>query len=1240
MKRLFWLLLAVPLITPILAFAWLVSTENGLRWAYQLADSYLPSGLHITSLEGRLIGPLTMKGIEYQQDGTSIRSDQITLEWIPAALLAANIDISRLHVQSLKIILAQSEKSDQPVTLPEIHLPWRVSLKDVVINDLSFSQNEQLVDINQIRLNASALFGQIDIDALDINAQTFNLNVIGDLQPTGNYDHKLETRWRVELPSSAVIEGFGQLAGNMKITQLKQRLTGSLKLTLDAEIRELLAQLQWQAKVNVSAFDTLKLDRDWPAITGKLNLDGKGDLATATLSGNLAGNYSEVGPFDASFKLQRQSDNTLHIDQLMLHTPVSETRLNASGQWIPGADGGDMNLALHWQNLRWPLKESPWFDSAIGSGWIDGNINHYRIGLTTDRPWPQAPPSDWYASVEGNLDGLNFHTLRVTALNGETTVTGPLNWSPQLSWQAKAIATAIDPASLWPQWPGQIDAVLSSNGRYEKEQLLVDADITKLTGKLRGFPVSLLSRLSWQNDVINFSRFDFQSGSSKVSAKGHIGETLKLDWSIAADNLAELYPEAKGQLHAKGQLSGIKDSPLISASVKGTALSLPDYEIGNINGDVALDLFQWQQININLMAQSLKLKGYALQSLDIKADSHQLTTKVVSGAATALIALKGEASSNGWRGHIERADIHTRRLNDWQLKAPAALNISENTLMLDTLCLQSNEQANFCTQLQRENEQWQSKLDIHKLPLSLLGPWLPPDMKIEGVVNGKAEFQYLSPEQLIGHAQIELTPGTVSYPLLEGERDRWEYRAGNINITLDEQGLKASSEISLTDDDRFQGRFALPGAKLLTLDPKKQSLQASAQLNIHDLGIIEALIPEIFDLRGEIDLSLNAAGTLAQPNLSGSGNLLNGALRIPRLGLNIDQINLKSQSEGSDIYRFRLDARSGDGNLTVAGKTALNKATGWPTELNIKGKEFEVSRIPEARVLVSPDLQLKIQKQTLDIKGNVHIPFAKLQPKDISSAVRVSDDTVILGGEQAKEEKWSITTAVRVTLGERVNFFGFGFEGRFGGSLLLEDEPGQLTKATGEINIPEGRYRAYGQRLDVDHGRLLYTGGPVTNPGLDLRAVRRVNVVTAGLRVKGSLNQPQIELFSIPSMSETDALAYMLLGRPVENATGDEGSMMAKAALAIGLSGGDQLARKIGDYFGLDEMRVESSDTGDQSSLVIGRYLSPKLYVSYGVGLIESVNTFSARYQITNKWQLKGESGEHQGADILYTFER
>ena len=268
------------------------------------------------------------------------------------------------------------------------------------------------------------------------------------------------------------------------------------------------------------------------------------------------------------------------------------------------------------------------------------------------------------------------------------------------------------------------------------------------------------------------------------------------------------------------------------------------------------------------------------------------------------------------------------------------------------------------------------------------------------------------------------------------------------------------------------------------------------------------------------------------------------------------------------------------------------------------------------------------------------LPYARLQPRDISTAAKVSSDTVVIGMEKPAEERWLVTTRVNVILGDRVTFFGFGFEGRLGGRLRIDDAPGELSVGTGEILIPEGRYRAYGQRLDIENGRLLFTGSALDNPGLDVRAIRRVNDIVVGLQLRGRVKQPELELFSIPPMGQTDTLSYLILGRPMEGASESEGELVAKAALALGLAGGDTIARRIGDQFGLDEVRVESSDDGDQASLVVGRYLSPRLYVSYGVGLIESINSLRLRYELTQNWKVEAESGEDHGADLLFSIER
>jgi translocation and assembly module TamB len=478
------------------------------------------------------------------------------------------------------------------------------------------------------------------------------------------------------------------------------------------------------------------------------------------------------------------------------------------------------------------------------------------------------------------------------------------------------------------------------------------------------------------------------------------------------------------------------------------------------------------------------------------------------------------------------------------------------------------------------------------------------------------------------------------YPLLEDEIEDWNYRDAFVELTLNEAGISATSGIAIGNNNSTTAQLTLPGARLLTLDPESQALEATARVNFKELELVHYLMPEIDQLKGELALDITAAGYLAQPKIMMNAEIQQASLEIPRMGLKIDQINLQGSSDPQYRFNFKISAHSGEGNLSIEGSSQLDPDLGWPGTIHITGKDFEVSRIPEALVTITPDLEITIDAPNILIEGDLLLPYAKLQPKDIRTAARVSKDTVIIGGEQQVEKPWLISTRVDLTLGDRVTFFGFGFESKLGGGLLIEDSPDKQSRGTGEIKISEGRYRAYGQRLDIDNGRLVFAGSPLDNPGLDIRAVREVNDVTVGLKVLGRLQQPEIELFSDPAMGQTDMLSYLLFGRPMESTSSDEGETMGQAALALGLAGGDMLARTLGDRFGFDEVRVESNDTGDEASLVVGSYLSPKLYVSYGVGLVESLNTINLRYRLSNRWQLEVESGEFQGADVFYTIER
>ncbi len=1229
----------------IVAVSWLSLTSSGLQWAYRIASAYLPAEVSIQQLDGVLSGPLRIGKIQYQVDGNSYQAEQLTLQWKPLALLSGVIAIQSLNIKGVTVMMApatssQDKPGDDAITLPEIKFPIRFQVQHLRVESLAVMQDDSAYQFRQLQLSASTLFDQLDIRKASLQAKDYQLELSGRVRLSGQYRHQLKLHWQYQLAQNKQLGGQGELVGDLGATQLTQHISGAMTLDVRAQLEDLLQDLSWKSEIQVSQFDSQQLVANWPELRAQGRLSAAGNLQAATVQGSLSGSATQLGAFDASFDVSAARDGPVKLARLMLTPKNSNSQVQAQGEWTPGAQGGVVDAQLEWQHLKWPLSGDSWFDSESGRGHVSGTLEDYAFSVQTTRPWVQIPESDWQISGKGNLDGLVLNDILINTLEGEISANARVNWKQDINWDAQISLQQINPARAWPQWPGKLSAKLVNSGSYADDNLAINGEIVSLSGELRDYPVSLKGKLAWSQGQLDLHDIRLQSGASRVAVSGRYADQMDLQYVIDSQNLAELYPAVSGVLKAEGRVSGSPEEPLVTSNFQGRQLAWQDYRVGSAKGQARVDLTHWFQASINLDAQQLLLAGMQLQSAQLTTSQQGLDAHLVSDLAAVDISLQGELQQGRWQGAISRADIQSERLQNWRLQSPSALSVSADDLQIDNLCWINMQKATACASITRNGDQYQARANLQQLALSVFKPWITPDVSAQGLLNATADLTLDVRQHVSGQVSVDLPQGSMHYTLADGEKQSWHYRDGRMNLLLNEQGIRASSSLLVNQNDSIQLSLQMPKAQLLSLG-KEQAISAEARVNIRDIHLIESLIPEVQEARGEVLVKLNANGTLNNPGLKGQLSLEGGSFKVPRLGLNISQLSLTGVSQDLDQMELKLKAHSGEGDITVSGNARLHALSDWSAQLKLSGENFQVSRIPEASVRVSPDLNISIKRKLIDITGNVHVPYARLNPKDVSSAVQVSEDVVIIGEEQTKQQKWTITSRVRVTLdAEHVHFYGYGFEGDIGGSILLEDVPGQLTRATGEIRVPEGRYRAYGQRLAIENGRLVYSGGPVTNPGLDFKARRVVNEVTAGVSVSGTLLKPRLELYSIPAMGQTDALAYLILGRPLESSSNQDGEMIAKAALALGLSGGDRIARMMQDKFGLDEMRVESSDGGDQASLVVGRYLSPRLYVSYGVGLIESINTFSIRYQLSSKWQLKAESGASQSADLFYTIER
>ncbi|MEJ2424386.1 MAG: translocation/assembly module TamB domain-containing protein, partial [Candidatus Thiodiazotropha sp.] len=449
---------------------------------------------------------------------------------------------------------------------------------------------------------------------------------------------------------------------------------------------------------------------------------------------------------------------------------------------------------------------------------------------------------------------------------------------------------------------------------------------------------------------------------------------------------------------------------------------------------------------------------------------------------------------------------------------------------------------------------------------------------------------------------------------------------------------QARASFPLKDLGGFETQLNLPGFHFPDTPWESQSLQGKIKGRIDNLSLLSLLLPKLQNSQGELQAEFGLAGTLGSPPQQGVARLDGGSVDIPELGVDLRDVAFKV--EAPELNRLALSGqlRSGKGQLHIKGFTRLDATQGFPSEYEIQGEDFQVMDTPEAEVQVSPNLIFKKTGESNELSGNLQVPYARLRPRSLpKSALSNSPDMVITGDRQAEvtSKDTPLHTRVRISLGKRVSFDGFGLRGNFTGSLLVIDEPGRPVTGRGRLGIENGVYQAYGQDLSIERGFALFADNPVENPGLDVRAVREVDDVTAGMRVTGTLKNPKLKLFSTPPMIESEILTYLITGRPP-----GESSESVGVAAALKASGAGSLAEELGRQFGLEELRVDGGSSLEDASLVAGTYLSPRLYVQYINELSTGDTKLRMRYDLTDRWQIEAETGNTQAGDFFYTFER
>ncbi len=532
----------------------------------------------------------------------------------------------------------------------------------------------------------------------------------------------------------------------------------------------------------------------------------------------------------------------------------------------------------------------------------------------------------------------------------------------------------------------------------------------------------------------------------------------------------------------------------------------------------------------------------------------------------------------------------------------------------------------------------------NQLPLHTLTAGMTPGVEYLGTASALARVSGGPSTPVVGTLRADLSDAQIAHKLASRRTEHTRIGSGTVTVSATPALVTAQADLGdgevgtihgRLDAQRLTPRGTSPGEPLAHWQDMPLTGELHAQTA--ELGLISLYVPDIDRAAGHFNADIQLAGTAGTPRLAGQVKISDGEFDVYQVNLALRQVQLDARLSDAGLD-FDGSAHAGAGSVKAGGHLEWRELLPYG-KFHLQGTNLRVADVPEAQIDASPDLEFDVEGRRIEVTGKVAVPYARIQPKDFAGAARASPDEVIVGSEEEDPTKrLEAMSNITLSLGDRVTIDTTGLTCRLTGSITIRSGYDAFTRATGELSVAEGKYTAYGRKLDIERGRLIFTGGPIDNPGIDLRAIKEFPDVKAGVNVRGTLLQPHMTFFSDPSLPQSQIVSLILAGGSLESAqnrtTGNSGA--GGAALAQGAA---ILGQQLGSRVGIEDVSLES-DITNETSLVLGRYLSPRLYVSYGISLTQQFNTLKLRYTLGDHWTVRTEVGQARGADLVYSIDK
>ena len=967
-------------------------------------------------------------------------------------------------------------------------------------------------------------------------------------------------------------------------------------------------------------------------------------LVDATFTAQLLTPLAQHRPWHAQLAFTGDLDKRWDISRAELASTESGARLSAAGNVRMRQGEPVWDIYGAWRDVALPIKQTV-AQSHYGRYQSKGAVGDYQLNVDTSVTLPNAIAATAIGTFHGNQNGFDSAKVKIQGLEGELTVNGALAWRPALSWNVDLHVDDVNPAAIWQDWPGKLTGDATFQGNFVNDVLNVDVSRLNMDGVLRSIPFEMQATGDWQANRLRLKSAHLVSGSAVADASGIIGPVNDFHVAVNAPDLSALVPGAKGSLIAQTTVSGSNTALALTGSLHSEQLSFGRHRAAELDSHWDIDLVNHRESFVAVAVTGAVLADQSIGKIDIRlagsTDAQSVSANIRNDELSVDVGATGHWQNEHWQGEVAHAAMTHSQLGTWELQDAFSLDLAAAATRIDRACFASNE-SRICAHASWDATRTLSgSVEASRFDVRAFSRWLPNTLRWNGTLDGSAQWTLAPGVAPIVTANLIGNTGTIALEDDQFGVKPLAYSNATATLISNTSGPTLNWDASFAGQGAVNGTLSLPNFNALQVYNPEQAVTGSVHISWQDLTPLATLFPLLDSPEGKMELTSSVTGTISKPLFDGSASISDASVGLPELGTHLTDIQILGQSDGPHTLRVKGSARSGEGRVTVTGQAKLDPEKGWPTQLHFSGDTFELVRKPGMWLHVSPELDLNIALPDISIEGDLTIAKGTFESKDSSSIVYPSSDVTITGASLTPRNqaarRINVRYNVRTLLGKRVNFEAYGLTGRLEGSVLVRREPGQVTTGIGEVTIQDGRYRFYGSELEISRGRLIFASGPATNPDVDIRASRVIEdplaPATVGVQASGRIKEPVFTLFSTPTMEDTNILSYLLLGRPVLQADSSEAEFLANAVSAITLTRGYEMAKRLAVTLGIEDTRLNNR------GLFLGRAISPRLYMSYEIGLFEPSNTLQLKYSLTQHWQLKTESGRYNMADILYTVE-